>query len=145
MRAVLSGEAVDQILATEEVTPMSGGGTQSAGTVNWDLTDNQGTVRDVAEYNAATQTTSVVNHLVYASYGQITSQTNSTYQPTFTYTGMWQDPTTGLDYDDARWYNVVDGVFGSQDPLGFGGGQTKQRVLRQQPDERDGPERRRVG
>jgi len=28
---VLSGAAVDQILATEEVTPMSGGGTQSAG------------------------------------------------------------------------------------------------------------------
>ena len=121
---VLSGAAVDQILATEEVTPLTAAARQSAGTVNWDLTDNQGTVRDVAEYNAATQTTSVVNHLVYASYGQITSQTNSAYRPTFTYTGMWQDPTTGLDYDDARWYDVVDGVFGSQDPLGFGGGQT---------------------
>ena len=66
----------------------------------------------------------MVNHLVYASYGQITSQTNSAYRPTFTYDGMWQDPTTGLDYDDARWYDAVDGVFGSQDPMGFGGGQT---------------------
>ena len=120
----LSGAAVDQILATEKVTPLSPGSVQSAGTVNWDLTDNQGTVRDVAEYNASTQTTSVVDHLVYASYGQIASQTNSTYRPTFTYTGMWQDPTTGLDYDDARWYDSVDGIFASQDPVGFGGGQT---------------------
>ena len=95
-----------------------------AGTVDWDLTDNQGTVRDVAQYNASTQTTSVVNHLVYASYGQIASQTNSADRPTFMYDGMWQDPTTGLDYDDARWYDPVDGVFGSQDPLEFGGGQT---------------------
>ena len=92
--------------------------------MNWDLTDNQGTVRDVVQFNAATQKTSAVNHLVYASYGQITSQTNSAYRPTFTYDGMWQDPTTGLDYDDARWYYFVDGVFGSQDPIGFGGGQT---------------------
>ncbi len=44
----LWGPGVDQILATEKVTPLSPGSVQSAGTVNWDLTDNQGTVRDVA-------------------------------------------------------------------------------------------------
>ena len=36
---------------------------------------------------------------------------------------MWQDPNTGLDYDHARWYDVANGVFISQDPLEFGGGQ----------------------
>ena len=119
----LWGPAVDQILATEEVTALSGGGAQSAGTVNWDLTDNQGTVRDVVQYNGGA--TSVVNHLVYDSFGQITSQTPGAAQPTFTYTGMWQDPTTRkLDKAALRWYDTVDGVFGSQDPLGFGGGQT---------------------
>ena len=92
--------------------------------MNWDLTDNQGTVRDVAEYSVSTQTTSVVNHLVYDPFGHITSQTNAAYRPTFMYDGMWQDPTTGLDYDHARWYDAVDGVFASQDPLGFAGGQT---------------------
>jgi hypothetical protein len=35
----LWGPAVDQILATEKVTPLSPGSVQSAGTVNWDLTD----------------------------------------------------------------------------------------------------------
>ena len=73
---------------------------------------------------STTAPTSVVNHLVYASYGQIASQTNSAYRPTFMYDGMWQDPTTGLDKAGVRWYDTVDGVFGSQDPIGFGGGQT---------------------
>ena len=45
----LYGPAVDQILAHEEVTPLSTGSIQAAGTVNWYLTDNQGTVRDVVQ------------------------------------------------------------------------------------------------
>ena len=51
--ASFTGPAVDQILATEEVTPLSPGSVQSAGTVNWDLTDNQGTVRDVVAVQRA--------------------------------------------------------------------------------------------
>ena len=116
----LYGPAVNQILATETVTPSSA--PQAAGTVNWLLTDNQGTVRDVAQFNSGT--TTVVDHLVFDSSGQLTSQSNSAYQPRITYQGMWLDPASDLYYDKARWYNAVDSVFMSPDPLGFGGGQT---------------------
>ena len=109
----LYGPAIDQVLASE-----SG----STGTVNWLLADNQGTVRDVARY--ANGVTSVADHLVYDAFGRLTSQTNASNQPTFTYDGLWQDPATALDRTDTRWYDAVNGVFISQDPLGFGGGDT---------------------
>ena len=90
--------------------------------MNWDLTDNQGTVRDVVQYNGTT--TTVVNHLVYGSFGQIYSQSNSAYQPTFTYAGMRYDSISQLCFDCARWYDAGNGVFMSQDPLGFAAGDT---------------------
>ena len=43
----LNGPAVDQVLASETVTPVTSGH-EAAGTVNWLLTDRQGSVRDVA-------------------------------------------------------------------------------------------------
>jgi hypothetical protein len=51
----LHGPAVDQIFADED----------SLGQVLWALTDNQGTIRDVAKYNAGTNTTTIVNHLLW--------------------------------------------------------------------------------
>ena len=101
------------VLATENVL---------AGTVNWLLSDNQGTVRDVVQFNGST--TSVVDHLVYDSFGQITWQSSAINQPRFTYTGQRFDSASQLYYDNARWYDAVNGVFASQDPLGFGGGDT---------------------
>ena len=118
----LYAAGIDMILASEEITPGSGGGTQAAGTVNWLLTDNQGTVRDVAGYTAGT--TTVEDHIVYGSFGALTSQTGSSYQPTLTYDGDWQDPKTALDYNGTNWYNAVDGVFANQDPFGLAAGQT---------------------
>ena len=112
----LNGPAVDQVLATETVAPGSG----SAGTVNWFLTDNQGTVRDVVQYSGGA--TSLVDHLVYDSFGQIASQTQPASQPRFTYTGMRFDPVTGLYYDNARWLDALNGVFISQNPLGYAAG-----------------------
>ena len=41
----LTGPAADEVYATEEVLTVTSG-TQAAGTVNWLLTDAQGTVRD---------------------------------------------------------------------------------------------------
>ena len=96
-----------------------------SGLTNWYLTDAQGTVRDVMQYD--TDTTTPVDHLVYSSVGQLTNQTasaNSGDQPTFYYNGAWQDPQTGLNKMAARWYDAVDAVFASQDPIGFLGGQT---------------------
>jgi RHS repeat-associated protein len=117
----LYGPAVDQILATETVAPVSMG-EQAAGLVNWLLPNNQGTIRDVAQYSGGA--TTVVDHLVYDSFGTITYQSNSTYQPIVTYAGMQLDTVTGLDYDNARWYDATTSVFISQDPIGFGDGGT---------------------
>ena len=45
------------------------GGGQLAGPVNWYLTDNQGTVRDVVQLGDTTP----VDHLVYSAFGQLLS------------------------------------------------------------------------
>jgi RHS repeat-associated protein len=109
----LYGSAVDQVLASENA---------GTGAVSWMLTDNQGTVRDVAQLSG--DTTSVVDHLLYDSFGQLSSQTDSDYQPRFLYTGAQLDPLTNLYYNRARWYDPADGVWLSQDPLGFAAAQT---------------------
>jgi RHS repeat-associated protein len=121
----LSGQAVDQYFASE-AGPASA--TLSPNTVDWLLTDNQGTVRDVVQYNGSTGAGAVVDHLVYDSEGQMTSQNHPAYAPTFTYAGMMFDADAGLYNDGLRKYDAVDAVFASQDPLGFGGGQTNTEV-----------------
>jgi RHS repeat-associated protein len=107
----LHGPAVDQVFADED----------ALGEILWGLTDHQGTVRDVVDYNAATDTTSVVNHLKYDSFGTITSQTNSALQPLLAWTGRYRDPDTGLQWNLNRWYDPVIGRWLSEDPIGFAG------------------------
>ena len=109
----LYGPAVDQVLAEESVTSLL-----SAGNVLWLLADHEGTIRDVADYDSQSETTSVVNHLQYAAFGEILSQTGS-YTPTFTYTGRQYDAETGLYYYRTRWYDAHTGKFISKDPIGF--------------------------
>jgi RHS repeat-associated protein len=118
----LTGPVADQVFASEAGPDNTTGAT--AGTVNWYFTDAQGTVRDVARYSE--DTSSVVDHVFYNSFGAVTSQTASAAgdQPTFYYNGTWRDPTTKLNLMGARWYDAVDSVFASYDPISFGGGQT---------------------
>ena len=120
----LYGPAVDQVLASEYVstTDLNEDGTQMAGTVSWMLTDNEGTVRDVAQLSDGS--TSVIDHLIYDSFGQLSHQSSSGNQPRFTYTGSYVDPATGLQYNGARWYDPSNGDWISQDPLGYNAGQT---------------------
>ena len=122
----LTGLAPDQVFATEEVLAVESG-PQAVGTVNWLLTDNQGTVRDVVQFDSTTDTTAEVDHLVYGAFGALVSQAPASGatdpSPIFYYNGVWQDPQTGLYDMGARWYDAVDAVFASYDPLGFGGGQ----------------------
>jgi RHS repeat-associated protein len=103
---------VDEILADEN----------ESGTVTWSLADNLGSVRDLVQYNSGTNTTSVVNHVLYDTFGQIKSQTNSTWQPLFAYTGREWDGDAGMYYYRARWYDARVGRFLSEDPLGFAAG-----------------------
>lgn len=108
----LNGPGVDQTMADEN----------GSGTVRWELADNQGTIRDVAQYNSGTNTTTVVNHLKYDAFGNITSQSDATKTPLFTYTGRQWDADSGLLYYRARWYDPKVGRFIGEDPAGFGGG-----------------------
>ena len=110
----LYGPATDEILADERITNVS-----QPGTVTWSLGDNLGTIRDLVQYNAATGTTTVVNHVRYDTFGQIVSQTNSAFQPWFAYTGREWDPAAGLYFYRARWYDPRAGRFISEDPMGF--------------------------
>ena len=102
----LYGPGVDQVLADE--TPTS---------VNWALVDNQGSVRDVIDSNGQ-----VLNHIVYDSYGQVTSETNASFDFRFGYTGRERDRETGLQYNRARYYDPSTGAFIGQDPIGFAAG-----------------------
>src|SRR5262249_50490606 len=109
---VLNGPDASQPLADENSTNV----------VSWLVTDNQGTIRDVAQYNSGTDTTSIVDHLKYDSFGNITNQSNSANQPLFGFTGQLFDKDTGLQYNLARWYDPKVGRFISQDPSGFAAG-----------------------
>jgi RHS repeat-associated protein len=107
----LHGPAVDQILADEN----------AIGDVLFPLADNQGTVRDVAEYDSLTDTTSIVKHLTYNAFGAITNDTAPTLTFLYAYTGREWDADAGLYYYRARWYDPVIGRFISEDPIGFDG------------------------
>jgi RHS repeat-associated protein len=102
----LYGPGVDQILADETQT-----------TVNWALVDNLGTVRDVIDSQGV-----VLNHLVYDSFGQVQSETNTSFDFRYGYTGRERDQETGLNYNRARYYDTATGEFLSEDPLSFGAG-----------------------
>jgi RHS repeat-associated protein len=101
---------VDQILAEEDVD----GGTPEL--VKWTLTDHLNTVRDIARYDSQSDTTTVVNHLVYDAYGDVTSETNSAVDSLFLFTAQPFDPDTGLQNNLNRWYDPSVGRWLSEDP-----------------------------
>jgi RHS repeat-associated protein len=122
----LWGAAVDQLLADEQLTPVTGGGYDltSPGTGVWTLTDNENTVRDLATYSNGT--TTVENHREFSAYGELLSQTNpqtgraAAVDCVFAYTGRALDEATGLQNNDERWYEAITGRWLSQDPSGLG-------------------------
>ncbi|NJM99049.1 MAG: hypothetical protein HC800_19590 [Phormidesmis sp. RL_2_1] len=103
----LHGPQIDQILAEET----------AAGEVRWALADHQGSVRDVMS-SAGT----LLNHLTYDSYGQVTGETHPEVDFRFGYTGRERDEEIGLYYYRARYFDPAPGTFVSEDPLGFGAG-----------------------
>jgi RHS repeat-associated protein len=60
-----------------------------------------------------------VDHIAYDAYGQVTSQSNSTYAPTFYYDGLWRDPASGDCKSATRWYNPALHRWITQDPDGL--------------------------
>ncbi|MDB9524571.1 RHS repeat-associated core domain-containing protein [Oscillatoria sp. CS-180] len=102
----LHGPQVDQVLAQED-----SGGTQ------WLLGDHLGTIKDFVD-----DSVNLLNHRTFDSYGNLVSETNSSVDSRYSFTGREFDAETGLHHYRARYYDGNLGRFISQDPIGFRGG-----------------------
>jgi RHS repeat-associated protein len=103
----LWGPAVDELLADEQVDWSD---EDADGEVLWALTDHLGSVRDVANNSG-----SVVNHISYDSFGNVTGETDPDVDVAFGYTGKLFDDATGLQNNLNRWYDAQTGEWISQD------------------------------
>ncbi len=105
---------VDLLLSDEKLT-----GPSTPGDIYWALGDNLNTVRDIARYDAQTDTTTIVNHRVFDAFGNLTSESNSAVDLIFAFTGRLFDESTGLQNNLNRWYDPTIGRWLSEDPIGF--------------------------
>jgi len=109
-----SAAGVDAVMAQEGITTQG-----SAGATDYMLADDLGSVRDIVNTSSA-----VDDHIVYNSFGEVAYQSNSAIAHWAGFAGYHTDANTGLDYADHRWYDPAVGRWISEDPLGFGGGDT---------------------
>jgi RHS repeat-associated protein len=100
----LYAPAVDAILAR----------TSSGGTSAWYLPEKLGTIRDIADTSGA-----LIDHVVYNSFGAVTSETNSANGDRFKFAGREYDRPSGLYYYRARYCDPPTGRFIGRDPMGF--------------------------
>jgi len=116
----LHGAAIDQVLADEQFSPT--GANELPGTpgeIIWPLADHLGTIRDLATYD--NDITTVANHRVFGSFGNLISETNDAIDHLFAYTGRELDEETGMNYHRNRYTDPLTGGFISEDPIGFAG------------------------
>jgi RHS repeat-associated protein len=103
--------------------------TSSGGTSAWYLPDKLGSIRDIADTSGA-----VIDHVVYSSFGTVTSETNSANGDRFKFTAREYDSPTGLYYFRARYYDGAAARFTSQDPIAFAAGDSDlYRYVRNSP------------
>lgn len=87
------------------------------GQVQWALSDNQGTVRDIVDDQGQ-----VLNHISHDSFGNVTGQSNPEAYFRFGYTGREFDQKTRQYYYRARYFDSGIGQFISEDPVRFNAG-----------------------
>jgi RHS repeat-associated protein len=114
-----SGTLTQRYLTNPKVLSQFYGQVNASGTVQWFLTDNINSIRQVVGTSG-----SVLNEITYDPYGNILNQTNAAYAPRMLYAGGGYDPLTGNYQFKARNYSPADGRFVSQDLLGFKAGDT---------------------
>jgi RHS repeat-associated protein len=112
----LLGPAVDQVLAQDEVGWQNWNANQT-----YPLADHLGTGRDLATRTTGGAVSSVANHRRYDSYGNRVSETNSSVDFLFGYTGRPYDEDSKLQNNLHRWYDAGTGQWISEDPIGFAG------------------------
>ena len=61
--------------------------------------------------------------ITYDGFGNVLSNSNSSFTDRYLYTGRELDSVTGLQYNRARYYDPTVGRWTQEDPLGFGGRQ----------------------
>jgi RHS repeat-associated protein len=85
--------------------------------VYWTLSDHLNTIRDVAAFDDTTDTTSIIDHRTFDSFGNITSDSNGNFQIVFGFTGRYFDFYTSLQNNLNRWYDPLVGLWPSEDPI----------------------------
>ncbi len=106
-RRYLYGDAVDELFARYNTT-----------TLSWYLTDNVGSVREIANTSGGD-----IDDIQYNSYGQILSESQPGNGDRFKFTGREWNAEIGLYYYRERYYDPNSGGFISEDPTGFDSGE----------------------
>ena len=119
-------QAVDQLMADEQLLAASGGGYDQSqpGNVVWPLADQLGTIRDLTTNDAQTGVTSVANHRSYDTYGNLKSQTNAAVDCLFGFAGLAFDRASETYRSATRRYAPLAGRWLEKDWIAFNGGDT---------------------
>ncbi|MDA1052746.1 MAG: dockerin type I domain-containing protein [Planctomycetota bacterium] len=133
------GPGTDMILADEKIVTVG-----VAGEVLWALADHLGSVRDVIDSNADVQF-----HIQYDTFGREVARYGSngqllanasSVQFIYGYTGQERDVESDLYYYNRRYYAVTEGLFISNDAIGFAGDPSNlARYVENQPTTRTDP------
>ena len=125
-RYLWQANAVDQLMADERVHFDSQQQEIVIDEVLWALTDRQGSVNDLAKRDATTGTTTVVDHIIRDSYGNVLSESDPSQGTLIGWTGRPFDKATGQQNNLNRWYDPRTGRWESEDPTKFLGGDANQ-------------------
>ncbi len=116
----LSMNAGSTLLA--ETSFATGGQDIGAGIVSYLVQDRIGDIRQILDANG-----NLLDSINYDAFGNITTQTNSIYQPNYLFGGLFFDTATGLYLAHWRSYDSSTGQWLQQDPMGFSAGDANLR------------------
>jgi RHS repeat-associated protein len=108
----LRGDVVDQLFARIAWDPMT-----TSWKPAWLLTDHLGSIVGVTDNSGVLQDT-----ITYDGYGNIASESTSSWGGRYKWTGREVDTEINLQYNRARFYDPKTSRWLSQDPLGFDAG-----------------------
>ena len=105
----LYNDEVDQVFAR----------ISSGGTAAWYLTDYEGSVVGMTDATGTPQAT-----ISYDGFGNVLANSNSSFTDRYLYTGEQFNSTSGLQFNQGRYYDPGLGRWTQPDPIGLAGGDT---------------------